>query len=137
MVSVSWTPKPFCSGNDFYSIKHSNAARIKSPVTNATKKNFSFPLITTTAPPIPNPLTPTAGIGTVTVVTIETVAEKENVIETEKEIGKGKETEITEIVNEETAIENVKKRRRRNTNTTKSRHNRWRNPCNLVVNLDG
>jgi hypothetical protein len=97
-----------------------NAVTIKSPVTSATKNNFSFPLIT--APPIPNPQTPTAEtaivIVTVSVTEIgivtETETEKGIEIETGKENEKGKgkgiEIEITEIGNEETVIGNVKKR---------------------------
>jgi hypothetical protein len=97
-----------------------NAVTIKSPVTSATKKNFSFPLIT--APPIPNPQTPTAEtaivIVTVSVTEIGIVTETEKGIEIEietgkeNEIGKGKgiEIEITEIGNEETVTRNVKKR---------------------------
>jgi hypothetical protein len=93
-----------------------NAVTIKSPVTSATKKNFSFPLIT--APPIPNPQTPT--VETVIVTATANVTEIGIVTETEKgigieieignvnEIGKG--TEITEIGNEETVTRNVKKR---------------------------
>jgi hypothetical protein len=95
-----------------------NAVTIKSPVTSATKNNFSFPLIT--APPIPNPQTPTAEtaivIVTVSVTEIGIVTETEKGIEIEtgkeNEIGKGKgiEIEITEIGNEETVTRNVKKR---------------------------
>jgi hypothetical protein len=100
-----------------------NAVTIKSPVTSATKNNFSFPLIIT-APPIPNPQTPTAEtaivIVTVSVTEIgivtetETETEKGIEIETGKENEKGKgkgiEIEITEIGNEETVTRNVKKR---------------------------
>jgi hypothetical protein len=95
-----------------------NAVTIKSPVTSATKKNFSFPLIT--APPIPNPLTPTVetvivtATANVTEIGIVTETEKGIGIEIEIEIGNeneiGKGTEITEIGNEETVIGNVKKR---------------------------
>jgi hypothetical protein len=91
-----------------------NAVTIKSPVTSATKKNFSFPLIT--APPIPNPQTPTVEtvIVTANVTEIGIVTETEKGIGIEIEIGNvneiGKGTEITEIGNEETVIGNVKKR---------------------------